>query len=138
MAAESESLVNWWDSGNTDDSACTESFAAVELRDFLSSIPGLSKRKIALRNTDELPPRGDVVLIGTSASNALISSLESSLRPSFPEGTPEAFRIYTVAQSDRTIYVIEGATRIGALYGVYEFLGQLGFRFFVYNNSEKN
>ena len=34
-AAESEDSVDWLDNENTDDTACTESFAAVELATFL-------------------------------------------------------------------------------------------------------
>ena len=35
-AASAEAQVNWWDDDFNDDNACTESFAAVELRHFLA------------------------------------------------------------------------------------------------------
>jgi hypothetical protein len=36
QAAVAEAQVNWWDDNLADDAACTESFAAIELRQFLA------------------------------------------------------------------------------------------------------
>ena len=38
-AAEAEDQVDWWDDDTRDDAACTESFAATEVRRWLSAIP---------------------------------------------------------------------------------------------------
>ena len=46
-AAVSEEKVNWWDDDFSDDRACTESFAAVELAHFLSNCTKFSKADIS-------------------------------------------------------------------------------------------
>ena len=43
-AAYGEEKVDWWDGDLTDDRACTESFAAVELRNFLAECLGDKQR----------------------------------------------------------------------------------------------
>ena len=39
-AAFAEAEVDWWDDATADDSACTESYAAVELRNYLCKLTG--------------------------------------------------------------------------------------------------
>jgi len=126
-AAQGEEQVNWWDENLTDDRACTECFAAVELAKFLPRCNGLSENDIKLQAAEKLPEAGDVILIGSRNSNPIIAAQPAS------EGEKlencEAFNIRTIQADGRTITIIEGGDREGTLYGVYGYLEQLGMRF---------
>ena len=127
-AAKSEEKVNWWDADLSDDRACTECFAAMELARFLPACTELSKDDIKLSSAKKLPAGGDVFLVGSRQSNSLIAARK------LPEGTElktdESFRLQAVQEKDRTITTIEGKDRVGTLYGVYGYLEQLGIRFY--------
>ena len=127
-AAKSEEKVDWWDADLSDDRACTECFAALELSRFLTACIPISENDIILRSPDRLPRKGDVFLVGSRQSNPLIASRD------LPDGvrlnTDESFRLQTVQENDRTITIIEGKDRVGTLYGVYAYLQQLGIRFY--------
>ena len=127
-AATSEKNVNWWDAGLADDRACTESFAALELAHYLTCCTSLSGDEILLRSPGSLPKKGDVFLVGSKQSNPLIASLD------LPENdrlkTDESFRLRAFQDNNRTITIIEGKDRVGALYGVYAYLEQLGIHFY--------
>ena len=129
-AAAGEAQVDWWDDDPADDDACTESFAATELRRFLPACTNLDKEDIRLADPDRMPDRGYVILIGSRKSNPLIASLPVYSGTETAFGPPESFRIRAFLDRDRTICVIEGADRVGVLYGVYTFLERLGIRFF--------
>ena len=127
-AAESEEHVDWWDADLSDDRACTESYAAIELSHYLVSCTSLSENDIRFRSPDRMPAQGDVFLIGSRQSNSLIASRnlpeDGSLK------TDQSFRIHAVHENNRTITTIEGKDRVGTLYGVYAYLEQLGIRFY--------
>ena len=129
-AATAEQDVNWWDEACADDNACTESFAATELRHFLAACTGKQEGDIRLSGPGQMPADGDVILIGSAGSNPLIESLAPAAGKAFTPSVPEAFRILTLQDGDRTITVIKGSDRVGALYGVYAYLERLGFRFY--------
>jgi len=127
-AAQGEEQVNWWDDNLTDDRACTECFAAVELVKFLPRCTGLAENDIKFQAAEKLPKSGDVILIGSRSSNPLIAAQPAG------EGVKlenrEAYNIRTIQEDGRTITIIEGGDREGTLYGVYGYLEQLGMRFF--------
>jgi len=127
-AAQGEEQVNWWDDNYSDDRACTECFAAVELAKFLPRCTNLKASDIKIQAAEEMPQAGDVILIGSSMSNSLIAAHPA------PEGVKlengESFNIRTIQEGGRTITIIEGGDRMGSLYGVYGYLEQLGMRFF--------
>ena len=75
QAAVSENKVNFWDDNFEDDDACTECFAAVELRRFLTACTGIPSANIQLAWTKELPKSGYVFVIGNRRSNPLVGSL---------------------------------------------------------------
>jgi len=122
-AAISEEKVNWSDADLTDDRACTECFAAVELAHFLPLCTSTSEKDILLNTPDKLPGSGNVFLLGSRESNPLIS------RQKLPEAvefkSDQSFRIYAFRENNRTITVIEGKDRAGTLYGVYAYLNEL-------------
>lgn len=131
-AAVAEEKVDWWDGDPADDHACTESFAAAELRRFLAKGIDIADGQLVLQSPDgDLPESGIVVILGTRSSNPMIEKMAALASP--PKVAPaseESFLIYSVEEGGRTVFIIEGADRIGCLYGAYEFLEQVGYRFF--------
>jgi len=129
-AAVSEEKVNFWDDDFTDDGACTESFAAVELRHFLAACLDMAENDIKLAKPGTLPSQGNVFILGNRASNPLIDSIDAEGKDKLKSASSEAFRIHTHKDQGRTIVIIEGKTRIGTLYGTYDYLEQLGMKFY--------
>jgi len=128
QAAQGEEQVNWWDDNYSDDRACTECFAAVELAKFLPRCTNLKASDIKIQAAEKLPESGDVILIGSHSSNPLIAAQPAGEGIKLENG--EAFNIRTTSADGRTITIIEGSDRQGALYGTYSYLEQLGIRFF--------
>ncbi|MHB0998104.1 MAG: DUF4838 domain-containing protein [Armatimonadota bacterium] len=129
-AAETENNVNFWDDDMSDDNACTECFAAVELRSFILKCTDIQHEDIKLISPSELPSSGYIIILGSRESNPLVSSLDTKDSQKQAFETPESYRIKIVKQPERTICIIEGAGRIGVLYGAYDYLNKLGMRFF--------
>ena len=133
-AAAAADSIDWWDDDHSDDDAATESLAAVEMRELLIRLTGLGPAGVRISNARALPASGDVVVLGNRRSNPLVASLLSNGRSS-PAGrlgvadSPDAFRLQSLARDGRRVYVIEGQSRTGALYGAYAFLEAMGVRF---------
>lgn len=127
-AAYAEEQVDFWDADKTDDRACSESFAAVELKSFLIKVTMLKDTDINFATDDKLPATGDVFLLGSDISNKLIAQYSKNKDLSFT--TDESFNIRTVKDNNRTITIIQGDDRVGTIYGVYEYLNKLGIHFF--------
>ncbi len=127
-AAKGEEKVDWWDADLSDDRACTECFAAMELSHFLVTCTQLSKNDIQFYSPDRLPNEGDVFLLGSRQSNSLIAS--RNLPKDAMLKTDQSFCIQAVYENNRTITIIEGKDRVGTLYGVYAYLEQFGIRFY--------
>ncbi len=130
QAAVAEKQVNWWDDDLADDNACTESFAAVELRRFFAACTGASEADIRLADPRSNPSGGDLILIGSPGTNAMIESSKPAGEKGFTPDAAEGFHILAAPAGDRTVTVIKGSDRVGALYGVYAYVEQLGVRFF--------
>ena len=62
-AANAEQQVNFWDDDFTDDRACTECFAAVELKNFLIKVTDLKEADIVFADDKEIPETGNVFVI---------------------------------------------------------------------------
>ena len=128
-AGAGEACVDWWDADPSDDDACTEGFAALELRRHLSRALALPESAIALQRAPTLPPTGDVFVLGSRRSNPLIATLAGHARPQ-PGAGPDGFRLRALRRGGRSVFLIEGDGRTGTLYGVYAFLETLGVRFY--------
>jgi len=128
-AALSEERVNWWDSDSRDDDACTESFAALELRRHLGRALGIPESSIVLSHSAALPPVGDVLVLGSRQSNPLVAAL-AGRAPAARGASPDGFRLRALRRGNRSVFVIEGNSRTGTLYGAYALLEQLGVRFY--------
>jgi hypothetical protein len=127
-AANADDKVNWIDADKTDDRACTECFAVTELLHFLPLGSSISANDIKVDVSGKLPVAGDVIILGSRQSNRLINSLKVPQTGELK--SDQSFRIQTMKQNNRRITIIEGKDRVGTLYGVYGYLGQLGITFY--------
>lgn len=128
-AAEAEKQVDWWDAETADDNACTECFAATELKRFLVAC-GPAGTDVRLAAAEAMPTSGDVFLIGSGASDPRIGSIEAARAADLVPAAAEAYRVLAFEDGGRIVTVIRGRDRVGALYGVYAYLEQLGIRFY--------
>lgn len=128
-AATSEEQVNFWDGDPSDEDACTESFAAVELRSFLAATGAIGK-DIRIGWRSDLPESGYVFVLGSRRSNPLVGCLDGAGGNKNELTTPESYRVRVATHDTRTVCVIEGKGRVGTLYGVYDYLERIGMRFF--------
>ncbi len=129
QAAVAENQVHWGDGDPADDDACTESFAALELRRFLAPCLGRPESTIVVSGRGELPATGDVIVIGSARSNPAIAALDRG-GPALSPASPDAFRHRLLRANGRRIWCVEGASRTGSLYGAYALLDRMGVRFF--------
>jgi hypothetical protein len=127
QAAAAESLVDWNDGDPTDNAACTESYAAVELRDVLGRCPGFEHRDLRLVAGDRLPPEGDCIVLGDPRSQPLVRAFGAAPADT---SSSDAFRIRARRDHGRTVWVIAGAGRTGTLYGAMALLERIGVRFY--------
>jgi hypothetical protein len=127
-AASGEKEVNFWDADLTDDNACTECFAAMELKKFLLKVTHFQESDIRFAPPSKMPASGDVFILGNHASNPLTTKLGQDKANEFTSS--ESFNIRTINNSTQTITIIQGDGRVGTLYGVYTYLNELGIHFF--------
>ncbi len=128
QAASAEARVDWRNADRVDDTVCTECFAATELRAFLPACTNLAGEDLRLAGPSLLPKDGHVIVLGSGKSNPLLTQLVKD-RPRPDEmAAPESFRIVAERKGGRIVTVIEGADRVGTLYGTYAYLYRLGMR----------
>lgn len=127
QASAGEDRVNFFDGDLTDDRACTESFAATELAKFLPGATSIKQDEIKFVEPNVLPKNGNVFIIGSRFSNSLIKEYD------LPKGAKleneQSYNIRSFKDNGRIVTIIEGADRIGTLYGVYRYLQELGIKF---------
>lgn len=128
-AASAESRVDDWRDASRPAAACTESFAALELRRWLARATGLAEGDIAVARPDRLPRTGDVFVLASGASTPLLGSLLPR-RPNRIIGAPDGFTLRSLRRGGRSVFVVAGNSRTGTLYGTYALLETLGFRFY--------
>jgi len=129
-AAAGEADVNWRDADATDDTICTECFAAVELRHYLCKMAGLDEGSVPIAD-DEAAPEGDLLVVGNPGSNRAAKELwkKAGLKEDDLAGLGrDGFIIKSTKADGRRLVLIAGAERVGTLYGVYDFLERLGVR----------
>ncbi len=128
QAAISEERVNWSDNDLVDDRACTESFAAMELAKYLPVATAIKAEEVNFSDSGKMPINGDVFVVGSRFSNSLINKYPLSREDTKLE-TEQSFSIRSFKEDNMVITIIEGADRIGTLYGVYRYLEELGIKF---------
>lgn len=127
QASAGEDKVNFFDNDLTDDRACTESFAAMELAVFLPKATILKHDEIKFVQPGILPKSGFIFLIGSRFSNPEIDKYD--LLDGMNLETEQSYSIRSFKENERIVTIIEGADRIGVLYGVYRYLQELGIKF---------
>jgi len=130
-AAAAEDSVDWWDSSDQDDRACTECFAATELAHFVPAAFGIPPDRVRLSTPDQAPVRGHLIIVGMYAARALGTGVP------WQEGPPrkETFGLWAGLKGERQLIVIEGPHRTGTLAGAHALLEQLGVRFYDLGDS---
>ena len=130
-AGHAEKQVHWLEGDTPDCTVCTESFAASELQHYLRKMTGHAS-DFAISD-DKALPEGELILVGSPASNAAAGKLAGGLGVSREEITAlgrEGYRIKTGKIDGRRVTLIAGGSRAGTLYGVYDLLHRLGCRWF--------
>ncbi len=129
-AAAGEEAVNWSDPLSIKAVACTEAFAAVELRKYLCCIAGLDtadRSNLPILNFGEsLPDVESVIVVGQACNRGEYSVLEQKIS----SASEDAFLIRRGRIERKNVIIIKGKTRSGTLYGVYHFLNLLGCRWY--------
>ncbi|HBL75594.1 MAG: hypothetical protein A2W90_05205 [Bacteroidetes bacterium GWF2_42_66] len=123
-AAFGEEQVDFWDGDFQDDRACTECFAAVELKKYLVKITDIKEGDIILTGVNKFPDRGDVFILGSRESNPPVADGDVQF------ASEQSFKISTKTDKGRIITRVQGSDRIGTLYGVYYYLNKLGIQFY--------
>ncbi len=123
-AAFGEKAVDFWNRDLSDDRACTECFAAVELKKYLVKITGRKEDDILLTGVRRIPDEGDVFILGSRESNPQVADADVQFN------SEQSFKISAKREGGRIITRIQGSDRIGTLYGVYRYLHELGIRFY--------
>ncbi len=136
-AARDEDNVRWDDGDDADDIICTESFAAVELQTFLNAINAPhALPTIPVVNDDEVPPAGDLILVGNPRTNRAVARWADALGiedVAWSELASEGYILKTATvhapgSSPRRVLLAGGHSRVGTLYAVYDLLDRLGVR----------
>ncbi|MBM3888755.1 MAG: hypothetical protein FJ388_06465, partial [Verrucomicrobia bacterium] len=110
-AAGAEDRVNWLDADLSDDTACTECFAAVELQRYLRKMTGRAD-DFAIASRE--PMQGDLIRVG--GADAKLGF--------------EGYRIRSSIVNGRRVTSLCGGGRVGTLYAAYDLLYRLGCRWF--------
>ncbi|MBI1796812.1 MAG: DUF4838 domain-containing protein [Candidatus Eisenbacteria bacterium] len=127
-AASAEARVASWADTSRAATACTQCYAAVELRRWLGAAFRLAPADIRLTTTRELPREGDVFVVGNRDDDPLIPRLLSATRRTH-RGAREGYHVRSLHTRSRSVVVIAGDHRAGTLYGTYALLEAIGLRF---------
>jgi hypothetical protein len=71
-----------------------------------------------------------VFLLTSDPADPRLAGLDTTGAPPLPAGDGQGFRVFTCAAPGRVVHVIQGASPVGTLYGVYALLERLGVRFY--------
>jgi len=130
-AARADEQTDWLDADRSDDAACTQCFAAIELQRYLRRMTGRND-DFALVDDDHLPDAGAVIVLGrpnAPGARALAEKLGLDDEQLAALG-PEGYRIKSAAADGRRLIVVAGGDRVGTLYAAYDLLYRLGCRWF--------
>ena len=131
IGGHAEATVDWLDGDKTDDNACTECFAALELQRHLRRITTRANDFAIV--DDDKAPAGELILVGGPASNAVSRELGDRLgigAKSLSDLGPEGYRIKSATVNGRRVTLVAGGSRVGTLYGSYDLLHRMGCRWF--------
>jgi hypothetical protein len=138
QAAGDEANVNWSDADPTDDTLCTEAFAAVELQRYLRKATGDGEGFGIADDGREGPqvgkpaPRGTII-VGGPRSNAAAARVCPQLgvtQEELDKLGPEGYVIRSGEVDGEPVILVAGGGRVGTLYGAYDLLHRLGVRWY--------
>lgn len=132
IAAAADEEVDWLDADGSDDAACTQCFAAIELQRYLRQMTG-READFELVDDENAPDSCDVILVGRpthAKTRALVGSLPGAGIDGLATLRPEAYRILSDCVQGRRLTLVAGAGRVGTLYAAYDLLYRLGCRWF--------
>jgi len=119
--ASQEEHVDWQRPG-LPASRCTTAFAATELRHYLER----TAPSWQFRFLDHLPAAGPAVVIGPAA----VIERTLGLRTASPLKDPQSYAIHSTNRHGSSVLLLAGGGREGALYAVYSYLAELGWRWY--------
>ncbi len=131
VAGLGEARVNWLDADRTDDTICTECYAALELQRYLRKLTGRAGDFSII--DDDSSPEGELILVGGPGSNAASQRWAGALgvdAHQLDELGPQGYRLKTATVDGRRVTLIAGGGRVGTLYGAYDLLYRQGCRWF--------
>jgi len=135
-AGRSEAKVNWLDADTSDDTVCTQAFAALELQQYLRRATG---RHEEFRIMDDgsavsISYGCDWILLGRADGNALARALPQKERDAMATALDglgsQGYALRTISMGNRRFFWLAGASRVGTLYAAYDFLHRQGVRWF--------
>lgn len=135
-AAGAEAAIDWFDAtrqGVARQAACTLSFAALELRQYLARMGQRQPAPIRV-------PGGEGDGLAITTLGRLTSEQLARMPAGIVEmlrGGPERFAVVPFEDGSRMTVMLVGSDRIGALYAVYDFLERQGVRFIGLGESEE-
>ncbi|OGV49805.1 MAG: hypothetical protein A2017_00955 [Lentisphaerae bacterium GWF2_44_16] len=121
-AARAEEKINWLSSEGPEHEACTTCFAALELAEMLNKVSGIDATLC-----DYGTECADSIAIFLATPSQVLPLEKFFGAIDFPK-YEQSFIIKTA--KNKKAYLIAGAERTGVLYGAYELLNILGFRWF--------
>jgi len=130
-AAGVEEQIDWLDADRSDDTACTQCFAAIEVQRYLRRMTGRSD-DFAVVDDDHLPATGAVIVVGqptAAGAQAVADKLGVNDEQLAGLGS-EGYRIKSTVIDGRRLAVVAGRERVGTLYAAYDLLYRLGCRWF--------
>jgi hypothetical protein len=124
-AAGGEMTVDWMQAENAQQEACTLCFAAVDAADHLARIPGVEVK--ATDFTGEIPASPFILVLGPQSFERDNVKLQALFGEVACPSDEQSFIIRSAGGS-ACGYLVLGADRAGAMYGVYTLMRELGFR----------
>lgn len=123
-AAYAEKQVNWQDASLEECTVCTESFAALDLKNILETKKNI---QVKVSELGELDFDGDVlVFVGQRSAAEACKIFNLNYVPLEKE---EEYRICGRVVGDKQIVLIYGGSRAGTLYGASAYMEYHGIRF---------
>jgi len=136
MAACTERKIDWWNDTDLDSICCTECYAAVELKKYITGFCGAA---VQITDADcfvthEFPSDSDSILLfmGNIGTNICLHKLEQRIGRCLSADLrvgPEGFRLCGFLHEGLHGAVLSGSDRVGTLYAAYAYLERLGLRF---------
>ena len=122
-AAYGEKAISWADSSSDECRACTECFAAVDMRNILENKKGLD---VKVYDIGDFPEKGVLIFAGEESSK--LAAKKYDLPYETVDGE-EKYRLYGTKKENISIVLVYGGSRRATAYGIIEYMNYHGIRF---------